>query len=222
LPHIRREEKLPFIPLESEIDTLIHCVRAKTSSFLRVLKDTGCRPVEAWSLKWLDVDVANKCVTITGVKYSRSRKLKLKEQTLNMLFGLPKKSQYVFSVSGDKDRLGIEIEHFARNYTKVRKRLSEKLKNPRLQLISFRTFRHWKATVEYHKTKDILYVKEMLGHKNIKNTLKYIHLANAFSSGQSDWICKVAKSLAEASKLIESGFEYVNELDGTALYRKRK
>ena len=88
LPHIRREDKLPFIPLEKELDALIHCYRTKTSAFLRVLKDTGCRPIEAYSLKWLDVDVTNRCVTITGAKYSHSRKLKVKEKTLNVLFGI--------------------------------------------------------------------------------------------------------------------------------------
>ena len=32
-------------------------------------------------------------------------------------------------------------------------------------------FRHWKATMEYAKTKDILYLMKMLGHKDIKTTL---------------------------------------------------
>jgi hypothetical protein len=41
--------------------------------------------------------------------------------------------------------------------------------------------------------------------------------------GDNDsFLCKVAKSLQEASSLIESGFEYVTELDGTKLFRKRK
>ena len=100
--------------------------------------------------------------------------------------------------------------------------LTEKLKNPRLQLISFRTFRHWKATIEYHRTKDILYVKELLGHKNIKNTLRYIHLANTISTQDSHWICKVAKTVKEATNLVESGFEYVTTMDGVKLFRKRK
>ena len=55
LPHIRRENKLPFVPLETEIDAIIHSVRTKMATYLRVLKDTGCRPIEAWMIKWLDV-----------------------------------------------------------------------------------------------------------------------------------------------------------------------
>ena len=52
------------------------------------------------------------------------------------------------------------------------------MQNPRFNRISFHTFRHWKATTEYHKTKDILHVKELLGHKSIKNTLIYTHLVD--------------------------------------------
>jgi site-specific recombinase XerC len=32
--------------------------------------------------------------------------------------------------------------------------------------------------MEYHKTKDILHVKERFGHRNITSTLTYTHLVN--------------------------------------------
>jgi len=37
LPHIRREDKLPFIPLESELDALISYARMKTCAFLALI-----------------------------------------------------------------------------------------------------------------------------------------------------------------------------------------
>jgi integrase len=222
LPHIRREEKLPFIPLESEIDALISYARAKTSTFLRVLKDTGVRPIEGWRLRWIDIDQANRCITITPAKYSRPRKLRISNQTLNMLFSLPRRNRYIFSVSGNKERLADELEHFATNFVKIRNRVAEKLKNPRLNHISLKTFRHWKATMEYVGTKDILHVKEMLGHKNIQNTLKYIHLANAISNVEDEFVVRVAKTVEDATELIEAGFEYVTDLEGVKLFRKRK
>jgi hypothetical protein len=46
----------------------------------------------------------------------------------------------------------------------------------RLLKISFVTIRHWKGTMEYHRTKDILHVKQLLGHKQIQNTMFYINL----------------------------------------------
>jgi pentose-5-phosphate-3-epimerase len=37
-----------------------------------------------------------------------------------------------------------------------------------------------------------------------------------------EFICKVAKNVQEAKELIENGFEYVTEIDGIQLFRKRK
>jgi len=73
--------------------------------------------------------------------------------------------------------------------------------------------------VEYHKTKDILYVMKLLGHKNINNTLVYTQLVD-FS--EKEYVTKVAWTLEEACKLIEAGFEYVCEMEGAKIFRKRK
>jgi len=222
LPHIRRDEKDPFIPLEEELDALISNARTKMSSLLRVLKESAVRPIEAWRLKWLDIDVANRCVTITPAKYSKPRRPKISEQTLNILCSLPRTGECVFSPSGNKEQFSDELEHFAINFCKMKRRVAGKLANPRISLISLRTFRYWKATTLYHQTKDILYVKEFLGHKNIANTLRYVHLANALAGNEDGYTCKLAKTVHEASDIIENGFEYVTEMDSVKLFRKRK
>jgi len=222
LPHIRREETLPFIPLESELDALIAAVTLKVGAFLRLLKDTGVRPIEAWRLRWLDLDVAHRCVTITPAKYSRPRKLTITEPTLNIISSLPRSTEYVWSPSGNRARFTVELAHFTRNYCKQRKRVAAKLRNPRLRQISLRTFRHWKATMEYAKTKDILHVKRLLGHKNIQNTLKYIHLANALTQRSEEYVSHVATTVDEACALVERGFEYVCAMGDTKIFKKRK
>jgi hypothetical protein len=71
----------------------------------------------------------------------------------------------------------------------------------------------------FHRTKDILYVMELLGHKNIRNTLVYTHLVSFESD---DYTCKVAGTVEQAATLIEQGFEYVVEIDRAKLFRKRK
>jgi len=92
-------------------------------------------------------------------------------------------------------------------------------KNPRLLRISFHTLRHFKATIEYHKTKDILHAMRVLGHKNIKNTLIYTQLVNF---QDDEYISKVAWTLEEGCKLVKAGFEYVTEIEGGKIFRKRK
>ncbi|MEM3378581.1 MAG: site-specific integrase, partial [Candidatus Bathyarchaeia archaeon] len=78
----------------------------------------------------------------------------------------------------------------------------------------------------YHRTKDILHVKEFLGHKEIDNTLVYIQIDKAlFQNVPNDqFITRVAHNTEEACKLIEAGFEYVTGEynDGGKIFRKRK
>lgn len=106
-----------------------------------------------------------------------------------------------------------------RNYSKQRKALTFKLKNPRLQQITFHTFRHWKATMEYYKTRDILHVKEVLGHKSLNNTMLYTQL---IGFKDDEWTARVAHNEEEACQLIEAGYEYVCDFGNNKLFRKRK
>jgi hypothetical protein len=73
--------------------------------------------------------------------------------------------------------------------------------------------------MEYAKTKDILHVMKMLGHKNIQNTLLCTQLVN-FENGE--YYSANAKTVEEAQKLIEAGFEYVCNFEKIKLFRKRK
>jgi len=222
LPRVKAEEKLPFIPSEVELEALIAASRGKTAAFLRLLKETGLRPIEAWRLKWSDLDFANLTVTVTPAKFGRARRLKVSRETMDFLLRLPRVNAYVFSSSGKPERFEQELEHFTRNFQKVKRRLAERTGNPHFRLISLKTFRHWRATMMYLKTRDILYVKEFLGHRSLSSTMRYVHLANALTGGTGEWICKTAKTVEEAKSLIEQGFEYVCEMDGVKLFRKPK
>ena len=86
------------------------------------------------------------------------------------------------------------------------KKLALRLQNPRLKQIHFHTLRHWKATMEFHKTRNILHVQQTLGHKNIQNTMIYTHLIDLETD---DYDSATANSVDQARKLIEAGFEYV-------------
>jgi len=77
--------------------------------------------------------------------------------------------------------------------------------------------------MEYHKTKDIVHVQRLLGHKNIQNTLIYITIENAlFTDANDEFHVRTTKTVEEACKLVEVGFEYVTEIDGVKIFRKRK
>jgi hypothetical protein len=73
--------------------------------------------------------------------------------------------------------------------------------------------------MEYHKTKDILHIMIMLGHKSLRYVLIYTQLVDVKDDG---YTCRTARTIQEATKLIEGGFEYVTEMEGVKLFRKRK
>jgi len=72
--------------------------------------------------------------------------------------------------------------------------------------------------MECHKTKDILYVQQQLGHRSVLSTMRYQQLVNFESD---DYHVKTAQSLKEDEELVSAGFEYVTER-GVKIYRKRK
>lgn len=217
-PRYKRVETLPFIPHEQEIDDLIARLRKKKAAFLQTIKETAGRPGEVWQLKWIDIDDQNKTLRITPLKGSNPRQFRISDLLISMIAKVPRASTYVFHPDNVDTVNG--LASFRTSYEKQRRKVATGLQNSRINQITFKTLRHWKATMEYHKTKDILHVMQMLGHKNIKNTLVYTHLVNIDSA--DDWICKVASSPTEIQGLIEGGFEHVLTKEGLEYFRKRK
>ena len=214
-PKYTNENRLPFIPTEEELDTLIHCSGIKTAVLLQTLKETGARISELAKLKWTDIDLERRTIHITACKGSNSRILPLSPTLVTMLNKLPRKQDHVF---------GTNTHGIRKTFQSMRKRTVNKFSNPRLKQIHFHTFRHWKGTTEYHETKDIMHVKKILGHKSIANTMVYINLESAlWLSNTDEFTCKVATTTTEATKLIENGFEHVtNTPNNEMLFRKRK
>ena len=214
-PVYTEENGLPFIPTEEEIQSLIASAGRKTATLLQLLYETGARVGEALKLQWIHIDVQRRTIYITAEKGSNSRILPISPRLIDMLNRIPKINDKVFQASKHTVRI---------NFEQQRNRTAIKLNNPRLRAIHLHTLRHYKGTTEYHKTKDIIHVKTVLGHKNIESTMVYINLENAiFQEANDQFTCKVAKDINEITKLVEAGFEYLLSLDdGSKIFRKRK
>ena len=162
-PIYRQQQKIPFIPTEEEIDTLIASCGKKIATMLQLLKETGMRLGEAFQLEWKDTDFQRNLVTINHPeKGSNPRILPISKKLADILNALHKKSPKIFGNGS--------ITSFETGLWKQRKHAARKLQNPRLLNITYRTLRHWKATMEYHKTHDIYHIQRLLGHKIIQNT----------------------------------------------------
>ena len=216
MDYFKEEESvLPYIPREAEIDQLISGCNPSLACFLQVMKETAFRPGEVLRLTSVNIDVEKRVITLTKPeKRSNHRQARMSLKLTAMitpLARLKKPNEKIWQLNYDS---------ICQTFLYSRRRIGLKVANPSLERITFKTFRHWKATTEYHRTKDILYVKELLGHKSLKNTLVYTHLVSF--EEEDAYIVKVASTIEEFTALLESGFEYVSDYEGKKILRKRK
>jgi hypothetical protein len=145
-PKYTRIEKLPFIPLETEVNAVIAGVGKKTSCFLQLLKETGMRCGEAYNMKWVDLDLEKGIINVIPEKHSHARQLKVSPRLIAMLNNLQRKWPYVFR--NPKILKENSLHVFRRHYIEQRKKVADKLQNPRINAITFHTLRHFDFLVK--------------------------------------------------------------------------
>jgi integrase len=210
-----KDTKIPYVPLEKDIDILIAGFKnSKYAPLLQLLKESGFRSEEAFRLTSNDFDLEQRVCTLNKpAKHSLPRQFKMSDKLVSMMTTLIKKTPSNKRIWHGKPR------HNKRNFQVLRNNIAAKLSNPRLKKISLGSFRHFVGTMIYHKTKDIFYTQQILGHKNIQNTMVYVHMINFESD---EYPIKVATTLEECTKLLEAGFEYITDFKDKKILRKRK
>ncbi|MCW3986236.1 MAG: site-specific integrase [Candidatus Bathyarchaeota archaeon] len=211
-PRYRWERKIPLIPTTANIDKIIAAATRKYATIFTILKETGLEGHELATTTRKHIDSQQGIISAQGCKGHNSRAIKLKQKTADML------RQYLHKYTTDKPFPNSRAMGEAWRHT--RNKLSKTLQEPQLKTIPLRNLRHYHATMLYDKTKDILLVKQRLGHKKIETTMFYTQLITF--NEEEDYTCKTASNVKEATDLIEHGFEYITEMEGLKLFRKRK
>ncbi|MGA2769015.1 MAG: site-specific integrase [Candidatus Bathyarchaeia archaeon] len=208
-------EKRPKMPTSEKIDMITSAACLNLACKLSISKETGLRPIEVANLKVRDIDLEQHLIYPSTAKNGSGRVLKISEKTLNMLKALILKhkltnSDKLFKGSGST---------YGKQFRAARDKLSEKLQDPTIRQIRLYGLRHFFATMLYHKTRDLLLTKQQMGHKKIETTLIYTQLVN---NGEEEYYSATAKTVEEAAKLIEQGFDYICDVDAVKLFRKRQ
>ena len=82
----KRENKLPYIPSEVDLDQLIAGNGNKIGCFLQFLKESACRPIEAWRLTPEDFDLNQQvCYINKPAKGSNPRVFKMSDKLTAMV-----------------------------------------------------------------------------------------------------------------------------------------
>ncbi len=215
-PQYKREHKKTFIPTNEELQTAINSGNKSSVTFSRLLYETGARKNEAERLEWTDIDTERNKITIKASKNGNPRIIKVPKRLIQLLYDLPKTGKLVFPKRAPTTR------QVGFNYRM--KKLARIHNNPRFRKIHFHTFRHCKALREYHKTKNVLHVKRVLGHRSLITTQRYVELYEEVygDMNSENYVCEIASNIKEAKKLIEQGFQYVCKIDGEQLFKKPK
>jgi len=215
-PIYKRKSKAIRIPTKAQIEMLCASAGKVLSIKLTTSKETGLRPVELCNLKVRDIDIEQRTIYPTTAKYGAPRKLKISnslQATLENYINTNNLKPNDKLFKGDSD-------YYGKKYRLHRNQLADKLNKPELRTIRLYDFRHYFASTLYAKTRDILFVKQQLGHRKIETTLIYTQLLN--QNDDEEYTCKTATNIKDATTLIENGFEYITEIDGLKLFRKRK
>jgi integrase len=214
-PKYYKDTKQIQLPTREDINTIIGHSSKKYAIIYSIIRDNGLRPVEIANLTLNDINLDKGSISVISAKHGNPRTVKLKSETLAML------KTYVQSNNFNMNtKLFPKSSVITNTYCALRSSIAKKLCKPHLMKIRLYDLRHYFASTLYHETKDIVLTQQMLGHRSILNTMVYTHLIK-FDS-ENNFYTATAKTIDEAQKLLENGFEYVVTFDSIMLFRKRK
>jgi len=149
--------KIPYVPSEEMIDAVINGARnGLTRNSLILMKHTGCRVGE---LKQMYVDKSRGCVVIQSEKKRGTEKQRM--------VSIP----YHVAEIQEWRKNGSHVSEAVRG---IVKRLAKLTGNNDYLKIHGHTFRHYFGTEVYARTHDLMLVKELLGHEDVRETQIYV------------------------------------------------
>jgi integrase len=217
-PHYKQESKIPFIPTDEELQQAILTGKKPSMTFSQLLYETGARTNEAERIQWEDIDYARKKIYIKASKNGNARFITVTDKLLNMIGRLPRKEKqtYIFPKRGRNTRRV--------SFSKRMERLARLTSNNRYRKIHFHTFRHVFALRTYHRIKDALIVKTLLGHKSLMTTQRYLEIyAQIYGTDKPDqFVTKIAVTKEERITLINDGWTFIKNDGDDWYFRKPK
>ncbi len=216
IPFYEPDPKPIKLPTHEKIQIIISNVSKLLCTKLTLSIETGLRPIEVHTLKVKDADIEQKLIYPTTAKHGAPRPpLKISSKLATMLQEHITKNNLN---QNDKLFKGT-AKQYGKNYRHLRNRIAKKLQNPTLKNIRLYDFRRYFCTKKLYDTQNAYVVMKLMGHKRLETTQNYMHLLNL---EEIEWICSGATNKKEAMQLIEAGFEYVTDIDGVKLFKKRK
>ena len=154
---------------EEEEVRLLNAIRLTTKSqhlepIIITALNTGMRKAEILNLKWSNVDFQKGYIQVEGTKNGENRKIPMNKKLTEALESAKKvsKGEYVFSENG-------------KPYGDVKTGWWTALEKAKIEGFRFHDLRHTFGSRLGMKGYDIKTIAELMGHKDIKMTMRYSH-----------------------------------------------
>jgi len=155
------DRRVKFL-MPEEVQTLISNCTENIRPIVTVALHTGLRRSELLSLKWEQIDLERGILTVMDSKNGDRRDISMNKTVQDVLKGMEGKGVYVF------DGITHPIIKYGFNNARI------KSCHPDLR---FHDLRHCFASGLVMEGIDLNTVRELLGHRDLKMTLRYAHLA---------------------------------------------
>ena len=139
-----------------------------TVNAFRLIIYTGCRLGEVLSLQWDDVDLPNNCLRLKDSKTGK-RTIPLNEHAIKILHNVQKQADNPYVFCGDKP--GTHLVTVQKTWERIRKQAG-------IPDVRIHDLRHSFASFMIMNGLNIFEVSKLLGHADIKTTMRYAHLTN--------------------------------------------
>ena len=166
---LREDKRLRFLSVE-EAQELIRVCDEHLKPIVITALNTGMRKGEILGLRWSHVDLQHGFILLDKTKNGERREIPVND-TLRTVFRSLRRRIDVPYVFHDEKKL--------RNYQNVKRSFATALERAKITDFHFHDLRHTFASQLVMAGVDLVAVKELLGHKDIKMTLRYAHLAPA-------------------------------------------
>jgi integrase len=219
-PKYTREEKSIQPPSDARIDQLVAAAKHHLSIKIQVSQQTGLRPIEIVGEKGLrarDVHLDQNTITARSTKGCNARPpIKIKpELTARLQAHITKNN-----LKPDDILFTGNSHTYSEHFMRFRTRLARKLNDPQIHAIRLYDIRHAYVTKQLRRTQNTEIVRQIVGHKHLNTTQKYLHL---LAGTNGEWIVEGTTDKERAKQLLTEDFTYqLTTPDGTMLFRKPK
>lgn len=155
--------------LLNTIDSFSNDIKSYLKPIVLIALNTGLRKGEILKLKWKDVDLIKKKITVNITKTNEIRDVPLNESLCQELSKMTQnqESEYLF------------CNKRAEPFENVRNSFDRALKIAGIDDFRFHDLRHTFASYLVMSGCDIRTVQQLMGHKDIKMTMRYSHLSRS-------------------------------------------